>query len=189
MSGAQFSIVAAGERRWRPPKVELRFDVTIRNEEPDACWAILPTRLPAGDGSGEPGSVRSISVYDLAGKGRVAAARFSGDPGFIALIVPGSSEIRLNRLPVAYWGEVPDEVELELATAEKLLADGRAAEELFGVDPLSDAGAEVDASPLADDAGVVHVSRPSDGRAFTVEWVGATAVRERVELASHRAIP
>jgi len=171
-----------GARRWRPPKVELRFDVTLRNDEPGARWAILPDRFsrPLGDGAAR--RVYSIDVYELTGNGRAVAAHFLGERGFFALLLPASSEIVLRGLPIAYWGELPDSVELELAFADELLVEGCPAQERLRIDPLCEPGAHVDAEPLANQAAVVEAVAPEADGALSAAWTAGRETRQRVEL-------
>jgi hypothetical protein len=171
-----------GARRWRPPKVELRFDVTLRNDEPGARWAILPDRFsrPLGDGAAR--RVYSIDVYELTGNGRAVAAHFLGERGFFALLLPASSEVVLRGLPIAYWGELPDSVELELAFADELLVEGCPAQKRLRIDPLCEPWAHVDAEPLANQAAVVETVAPEADGALSAAWTAGRETRQRIEL-------
>jgi hypothetical protein len=171
-----------GERRWRPPKVELHFDVTVRNDGSEPRWAILPDTLSRPLGGGEPAPVYSIDVYELAGTGRAVVAHFLGDQGFYALFMPASAEVALHGFPIPYWGELPDSVELELTMAEALLVDGAPAEARFRIDLRSEPGAQVDAGPLANQASVVEAIGPESGGALAAEWREGRETRQRVEL-------
>ena len=182
MSLQPLSLAYTGYRRWRPPKVELRFDVTARNDEPAPRWAIVPDALPRGLDVGSSTRAYSIELYELAGAGRVVVAHFIGDHGFFALLMPGSAELRLIGMPISYWGELPGSIEIESATATALLVDGDPVEGRLGLDPASEPGAEVDAGPLASQASVVWATAAPESGALVAEWHGGHAVRQRVEL-------
>jgi hypothetical protein len=182
MSAPALTAVLAGARRARPPKVELRFDVTVRNGAGEVRWAILKDSFRDGERAGASTRVFSVDLYELSGTGRVAVAHFIGDGGFYAAQVPADSELRLNQLPISYWGELPEELALELVMAGALLLDDRPAQNAFSLTLLSDPGAEVDASPLADQRAVVEAVAPPAGEAFVAEWVDAQAARQAVTL-------
>jgi hypothetical protein len=182
VSSPALSARYAGARRARPPKVELRFDVTVHNDEPEPRWAILPDTFSKPLGDGEPRRVYSIDIYEPTGTGRAVVSHFLGDRGFYALLMPGRAEVGLRGLPIPYWGELPDAVELQLTLAEQLLIDGSPAEERFRIDPSSDAGAQIDAEPLANQAAVVDAIAPEAGGALAAGWTGGRETRQRVEL-------
>jgi hypothetical protein len=182
MSLPPLSFACTGYRRWRPPKVELRFDVIARNDTPVPRWAIVPDALPRGLDAAASTRVYSIDLYELAGTGRVVVAHFIGDHGFFALLVPGSAELRLIGMPISYWGELPGSIEIESTTATALLVDGHPVEGRLGLDPASEPGAEADAGPLASQASVVWAIAAPEGGALVAEWHGGQAMQQRVEL-------
>jgi hypothetical protein len=167
------SIAFAGSRRWRPPRLELRFDVALdgRGE-----WAVLPDRLPSRVGSGD---VYGVDAYDLDG---VAALHGIGPGGFFAFWLETTVELR--GVPVAMWNEPPPSVALDVRWAAELQLDGVAAAERLGIDRSDAAGRVVDAAALGDQEAVVKSFARGDRAALAIEWKDSKSERVEVSLLS-----
>src|SRR5438132_662426 len=98
----------------KPPLVELVFDVLLRNDRAQPRWFLLPSNLGPGHASiGEKGGVDALEVFAPRGSGRVVIGHFLGTGGFQALLLPAHAEIHLRALPISYWGDVPDRLQIE----------------------------------------------------------------------------
>ena len=182
MSEATLSAQYVGTRRRRPPKAELHFDISVRNDEPDERWMILPSSLSRPLGDGAAARIYSVDAYELSGTGRVAVLSLVGDIGCYAMRLAPAAEVVLRGLPVAHWGDLADAVELEVVMAEVLLVDGRPPQTCVQIDLLTRDGAEVDATPLSSQATVIETIAPAPDHSFAVEWTGERRVRRRVEI-------
>jgi hypothetical protein len=182
MSEATLSARHVGTRWRRPPKAELHFDISVRNDEPDERWLIVPSSLSRPLGDGTAARVYSIDAYELSGTGRVAVVSFVGDIGCYALRLAPAAAVVLRGLPVAHWGDLADAVELEAVVADVLLVDGQALQACVRTDLLTRDGADVDATPLSSQATVIETVAPAPEHALTVEWTSERRVRRRVEI-------
>lgn len=182
MTGEVLSVRFAELRRRRPPRSELRFDVTLRREEVGPRWACLPTVLRAGSSPPARRTGHTVDLYELRGTGRVAVARFLGEDGFATLLIPGGADLTLTGFPVEFWGEPPAQVDFELVTAGALLLDGRPLEDQVALDLLCDREAAVDATPLADQRAVVESLGGGPTARLTAELVDAQTTGCRVAL-------
>ena len=71
-----------------------------------------------------------------------------------------AAAVVLRGLPVAYWGDLADAVELEVVMAEVLLVDGQPPQTCLQIDLLTRDSAEVDATPLSSQATVIETIAP-----------------------------
>ena len=128
----------------RPPLVYLSFDVLLRNEEESPRWFLLPSNLGSGHGPiGEKGGVDTLEVFSPRGKGRVVVGRFLGTGGFNALLLPPGAAVRLRLFPISYWGDPPDNLEIEIVIAKELTIGSEKAENWFGKSPMSGVKADI----------------------------------------------
>src|SRR5438552_4159250 len=119
----------------KPPLAELFLDVVLRNGEGAARWFVLPSALPR---RGE-GGVNVLEAQAFEGRGRAVVGRFLGTGGCYALLLPAGAEVRLQRLPIEYWGDPPARLRLDLRIATDLAVGGEPARTWFESDPTSDA--------------------------------------------------
>jgi hypothetical protein len=127
-----------------PPLVELVFDVVLRNDRAQARWFLIPSNLgPKKSGIPSSGGVDALEVLAPAGKGRVVLGHFLGTGGFQALLLPAHAEIHLRALPISYWGDVPDDLGVEIIVAKGLTIDGVPAQKWFQVDPMCSTSADI----------------------------------------------
>ena len=128
----------------KPPLVYLSFDVLLRNDQGSPRWFLLPSNLGSGHASiGEKGGVDTLEVFSPRGKGRVVIGRFLGTGGFNALLLPPHAEVRLRQFPISYWGDPPNNLEIEIVSAKQLTIGGESAENWFGKSPMSSIKADI----------------------------------------------
>lgn len=128
----------------KPPLVELVFDVVLRNNRDQPRWFLLPTNLnPEKTRIASHNGVDALEVFAPSGKGRVIIGHFLGTGGFQALLLPAHAEIHLRALPISYWGEVPDDLLIEVLVAKRLMIDGEAARTWFQVNPTCSKRADI----------------------------------------------
>jgi hypothetical protein len=128
----------------KPPLVYLSFDVTLLNDQKSPRWFLLPSNLGSGHAAvGEKGGVDTLEVFSPRGKGRVVVGRFLGTGGFNALLLPPGAVVRLRLFPISYWGDPPDNLEIEIVIARELTIGGDKAENWFGNIPLSSVKADI----------------------------------------------
>ena len=104
-----------GRVRGRPPRSELVLDVTVENPAAQDRWCILPSVLPLP----QQGGVFGVEVSLLGGSGRVLLGRLLGTASVQALLLPPGARIRLRKLLVATWGELPEALRLDVALAPR----------------------------------------------------------------------
>lgn len=128
----------------KPPLVDLVFDVVLRNNRDQPRWFLLPSNLNSEKKRiASHNGVDALEVFAPSGKGRVIIGRFLGTGGFQALLLPAHAEIHLRGLPISYWGELPDDLLIEVLVAKRLTIDGQAARTWFKTNPTSSKKADV----------------------------------------------
>jgi len=128
----------------KPPLVELYFDLVLRNDRSEPRWFLLPKSLsPEASSIGAKGGVDGLEVFAPEGKGRVLIGRFLGTGGFQAILLPGGAEVRLRAFPVAFWGELPDDLPVEIVIAKQLTIGREGAGAWFGGNPISTSRADI----------------------------------------------
>ena len=128
----------------KPPLVELVFDVVLRNDRAQPRWFLLPSKLyPEETGIPTKGGVDTLEVFAPRGKGRVIIGHFLGTGGFQALLLPAHAEIHLRALPISYWGDVPDRLQVEVIVAKRLMIAGESARDWFRVNPMCSTKADI----------------------------------------------
>ena len=176
---SRLDVAYVGAQRHRPPRAELRLDVTLRNEAEQARWAILPATL----GSAPSHRVWSLDAFRLGELRRVFVVQATADAGWYAVLLPGAAQISLAGMPFAWWGEVPDDVTLTAETVTGIQVDGTPLADRLGVEAYSEPGAEIDAAPLADRSALVASVTGSPSEPLQVEWT----VAESLEAHAARA--
>jgi hypothetical protein len=166
---SRLDVAYVGAQRQRPPRAELRLDVTLRNEAEQARWAILPATL----GSAPSHRVWSLDAFRLGELRRVFVVQATADAGWYAVLLPGAARITLAGMPFAWWGDVPDDVTLTAETVTGISVGGAPLADRLGVEAYSEPGAEIDASPLADRSALVASVTGSPVEPLEVEWTVA----------------
>ena len=138
------------EMRFRkPPLVDLYFNVVLRNGREEPRWFLLPSNLGAGAESiATKGGIDGVEVFVPQGKGRVVLGHFLGTGGFHALYMPARAEVRLRLFPISFWGDLPDDLQVQVIIAKRLTVGGEEAKAWFAVDPLSSVKADIAESPI-----------------------------------------
>jgi len=128
----------------KPPLVYLSFDVTLINDQKSPRWFLLPSNLGSGHAAiGEKGGVDTLEVFTPRGKGHIVVGRFLGTGGFNALLLPPGATVRLRLFPISYWGDPPDNLQIEIVMAKQLTIGGDKAENWFGNSPMSSVKADI----------------------------------------------
>jgi hypothetical protein len=178
----------------RPPKIRLFFHLLVENRRAAPWWILLPDRLPdVAPGAGH--AVHALDVYLLGTPQRVVVGHLSGAHGCQALLLPAEASIRLRRFPILFWGyEIPDQVTIEAISAAQLTIGGEPAAEWFGFDPaggpaggpaeypVSDAGADVDVSALAEQMEVYYTRRAAGDQDLPVALTEVERIQLCVEI-------
>jgi hypothetical protein len=121
-------------RRQRPPRVELRLDVRVSNDAGEERWALMPDTL-AEEPRAPGAEVWSIAAWQLGGLRRAFVLHATGDAGWYAVLVPPRATITVAGLPFAWWGPIPDAVEVPVELASELAIDGRSLSDRLGAEP------------------------------------------------------
>ena len=136
-------------RMRKPPLVELYFDIVLRNDRPRQSWFLLPSNLGPGTSALlSKGGVDGVEVFAPRGRGRVVVGHFLGTGGFYALLLPAHAEVHLRMFPISYWGDLPDQVQIEVVNAKRLTIGGEPAAAWFGLNPTSSVRADISESVL-----------------------------------------
>ncbi len=136
-------------RMRKPPLVELYFDIALRNDRAEPRWFLLPSNLGPGTSALlTKGGIDGVEVFGPRGKGRVVVGHFLGTGGFYALLLPARAEVHLRMFPISYWGDVPNQLEVEVVTAKRLTIGGEPAAAWFGLNPTSSRRADIPESVL-----------------------------------------
>jgi hypothetical protein len=137
-------------RMRKPPLVELYFDLVLRNSRTEPRWFLLPGNLGPGNSALLTKSgVDGVEVFGPRGSGRVIVGHFLGTGGFYALLLPARAAIHLQMFPISYWGDLPDQLEVEVVTAKSLTIGGEPASAWFGLNPASSARADITENVLS----------------------------------------
>jgi hypothetical protein len=137
-------------RMRKPPLVELYFDIVLRNDHAGPRWFLLPSNLGPGTSAlVTKGGIDSVEVFAPRGQGRVIVGHFLGTGGFQALLLPAHAEVRLRMFPISYWGDLPDQLQVEVVTAKRLTIGGEPAAAWFGLNPTCSARADIVESALS----------------------------------------
>ncbi len=128
----------------KPPLVEMVFDVTLRNSQPEPRWFLLPTNIhPKKKWTPTEGGVDALEVFAPQGTGRVFLARFLGTGGFQSLLLPAHSEIRLRQLPISYWGDPPNDLRIPILVVRDFKIGNAPSETWFTADPTCSTSADI----------------------------------------------
>ncbi|MFN2531944.1 MAG: hypothetical protein ABR555_11660 [Pyrinomonadaceae bacterium] len=150
-----------------PPLVELVFDIVLRNNRTQPRWFLIPSNLnPKESGIPSTGGVDGLEVFAPTGKGRVVLGHFLGTGGFQALLLPAHGEIHLRALPISYWGDVPDDLRVEIIVAKRLIINGESARKWFQVNPMSSTGADI-TEAISGRTRMLHSRHTSDHKEVT----------------------
>ncbi len=148
----------------KPPLVELIFDVVLRNDRTEPRWFLLPSNLnPEKTGIPTKGGVDTLEVSEPRGNGRVIIGHFLGTGGFQALLLPTHAEIHLRGLPISYWGDVPDRLQVEVLVAKRLMIGSESAMIWFQVNPMCSTNADI-AETISGRTRMLHSRHTSDNK-------------------------
>jgi hypothetical protein len=137
-----------GIRPQRPPKQLLFFDARLLNPAEETRWYLVSDDVTVADQSSSL-DVDVAYVYELSGQGRVMVVTFAGNCGFLALCLPAGAHIELRNLPLRLWGNLPDDVTVNVTIAVDLEIGGQQIESWLDMSLQSDSAAVVDAQALS----------------------------------------
>jgi hypothetical protein len=172
-------------RRHRPPRAELRLDVRVRNDDDAPRWALMPDTL-APEPRALGAEVWSIAAWQLGGLRRAFVLHATGDAGWYAVLVPAHATVTLAGLPFAWWGELPDAVDVPVELVVDLAVDGEPIAARIGAEPASDPGATVDGMRVTDPAAVLAAVRGTPAEPLNVTWTAAGRTVTRAPLDDER---
>jgi hypothetical protein len=178
MTGPELTVGYLGMSRQRPPKADLRFTVALANRGDDAIWVLIPDTLavPAPQPDTQ---VYSIGAWLLGEHATLPLLRATADAGWFGLYLPQGASIAVTNLPLAWWGESPEAVDIIAHQITDLRIGGEPIADRLGfalagrVDPTGDAAVMSDPSAIsASIAGTPH-------EPLRLSWTdsGSTAVR------------
>ena len=127
-------------RRLRPPRAELRLDVRVANDGDEPLWALLPDTLHA-EPRAPGGRAWSIAAWRLGELRRAFLLHATGDAGWYAVFVPPHATVTLAALPFAWWGALPDAIDVPVALVTRPRGRRRAGRRAARAEPHGDAGA------------------------------------------------
>jgi hypothetical protein len=182
VSEAGLTVRYVDSRRQRPPRAELRLDVRLRNEDDAPRWALMPDTL-AEEPRAPGAEVWSIAAWQLGGLRRVFVLHATGDAGWYAVLVPPNATVTLAGLPFAWWGQLPDAVDVPVELVADLAVDGEPLAARLGAEPASDPGATVDGMRITDPAAVLASVRGTPAEPLRLSWTpaGRAVTRTRLE--------
>ena len=115
--------------------------------------------------------------------GALQVAHGLGSGGFFAICLAAAGTLELEALPLAYWGDVPEDVVVLTIVASAVLVDDRPLEQLLAVaGPCAGTSRPVDASALADQRAVVEAVHPLEGKRFAATFPDAAERVLRVRV-------
>jgi hypothetical protein len=137
----EVAVEFAGLRRERPPLVWLHFDVQLRNGADGPRWLLLPDRLD-GDEPWPGDGVSGVDLFELPGERPPLLAQFAASHGgFQGVRLQARGEASLRRVPIRFWGDPLEQVELGVVLAGRLEIDGEDVGAWLGGEVESPAGA------------------------------------------------
>ena len=162
----------------KPPLVYLTFDLRMRNDSESQRWFLIPSNLGAGhEPIGGKGGIDALETFRLSGKGNCTLGRFLGTGGFYAVLLSPHADVRLRRFPISYWGELPENLPLEIVIANGLKIGNESAENWFGKG--SSSSLEVD---IPSDAGSTQRMGKTKRTRDNKELVPVIDIERRLEL-------
>ena len=177
---AEFKLV--DQQFGKPPLVRLYFEVTLCNKYPTPRWFLLPANLsPNRKSLGTNGGVDAVEVFNPPGQGRAIIGHFLGNGGFHALLLRPGAEVHFRRFEVSYWGEMPQQLDVEVIVAKSLKIGQEDARGWFGIDPLSSRKVEITEN-ATDAMRIVRSRRTSDNREVPVEIGESESMKLQIDL-------
>jgi hypothetical protein len=147
----------------KPPLVELYFDVTLRNSRDEPRWFLLPSNLsPKSTSFAAKGGVDTLEAFAPRGTGHVVVGRFLGTGGFQAILLAAHAEVCLRLLRIAFWGDLPSRLRVEVVTAKRLRIGDEDAISWFGINPTSSVKAEIAEDATSQTRSLRSKSTPDD---------------------------
>ena len=123
---------------------KLLFDVTLRNQRKEARWFVLPAVIHPQDKMLTSG-VDGVELFSLKGDSKVTMGHFTGKGGFHAVLLPGGSELKVQKMPIECHFNTLKEcaVPIEVVIAGKLAVGGEPGDKWFNGKALSEGKGQV----------------------------------------------
>lgn len=128
-----------------PSGLWLLFDVDLKNDAAEPRWFVLPKHVRADEPAAPAFSVFAVEVWRLNARTSIPIVHFVGSEGFQALLLPARAALQIRRLPIVWFGPVPDEpAAIRCAIADDILIEGESAARWLDVDVTAPAAADAD---------------------------------------------
>jgi hypothetical protein len=158
-----------------PSGLWLLFDVELRNGDDEPRWFVLPRHVHAGEPGGPeppdapPFSVIAVEVWRLNARTSIPLVHFVGSEGFQALLLPACATLRVRRLPIVWFGPVPDGVAaFRCAIADDIQIEDESVAAWLGADVTAPAAADAD----YDERDLIASRKSSTGKEQPVTLIG-----------------
>jgi hypothetical protein len=131
----------ASMRMDRPPRTSFEVNFVLSNPTAEPLWFLLPLALPVKGGS-------QISVLEehraRAHRTEVTVGRTLGLWAYQMVLLGPQSKAKLQRLPIAFWGDLPSgNVPFEVLVVSDLKIGGKQAQQWFTSDPTLKKGVSI----------------------------------------------
>lgn len=184
MSGLEIAAELADVRRQRPPRAELRVTLRLTSSEGQAGWVLVPDTLIEAPRSLSTG-VLSLGAWLLGERATLPLLRATADVGWFAVFVPAAGTATVLDLPLAWWGQLPDAVDLPAYLVSDLRVGGVPVAEALSLALPDAAGTDRsgDAGVLADPAAIRASVSGTPHEPLLFSWTAEDSVVTRLDLA------
>ena len=136
----------ASMRMDRPPRTSFEVNFTLSNPTPGPRWFLVPLALPLKTGN-------QISHFEehraTAKHADITVGRTLGLWAFTMVLVAPQSKVKLQRQPIAYWGDAPQgTLNFEVIVTADLKIGNKPAQQWFTSDPTLRHGTEIKGEKL-----------------------------------------
>jgi hypothetical protein len=131
----------ASMRMDRPPRTSFEVNFVLHNPTAEPLWFLLPLALPLKSGN-------QISVLEehraMAHRTEVTVGRTLGLWAYQMVLLGPQSKAKVQRLPVAFWGELPqNNLAFEVLVVSDLRIGNKPAQQWFTSDPTLKNGVDL----------------------------------------------
>lgn len=131
----------ASMRMDRPPRTSFEVNFVLHNPTDETLWFLLPLALPQKSGN-------QISVLEehraMAHRSEVTVGRTLGLWAYQMVLLGPQSKAKVQRLPVAFWGDLPQgTLPFEALVVSDLKIGNKPAQQWFTSDPTIKSGTDL----------------------------------------------
>lgn len=131
----------ASMRMDRPPRTSFQVNFVLHNPTDEPLWFLLPLALPLKSGN-------QISVLEehraMAHRAEVTVGRTLGLWAYQMVLLGPQSKAKVQRLPVAFWGDLPQgSLPFEVLVVSDLKIGNKPAQQWFTSDPTLKNGVDL----------------------------------------------